>query len=546
MLVGGNYHLDNIGTGTGPVLKYGSAAVALGQFDPYVPVAVEQTAGGYQIALKYAGANQFSIWNTDSSGNFLSYSVCSGTSTELKSLETSFQQDLNGDGVIGVVPAQTTVIEALGSTSLVLAGGNYYFNNISTGTGPALKYASAPVAVGQFDPYVPVAVEQTAGGYQVALKNSGSNQFSIWNTDSSGNFLSYSVYSGASTELKSLETSFQQDLNGDGVIGVVPAQTTVIEALGSTSLVLAGGNYYFNNISTGTGPALKYASAPVAVGQFDPYVPVAVEQTAGGYQVALKNSGSNQFSIWNTDSSGNFLSYSVYSGASTELKSLETSFHQDLNGDGAIGVPSATIEAFGSTSLVLVGGNYYLNDIGTGTGPALKYASAPVAVSQFDPYVPIAVEQTAGGYQVALKNSGSNQFSIWNTDSSGNFLSYSVYSGTSTQLQSLETSFQQDLNGDGVTGVHQVILDTTPPTPTADNFLFRAASEPVWDAGGADKFQTEVLHFMAYDKLQTAMMTLVPEAYHAVPLVAGEAVANHELAAKLVLASFYADHFIIH
>ncbi len=51
------------------------------------------------------------------------------------------------------------------------------------------------------------------------------------------------------------------------------------------------------------------------------------------------------------------------------LESLETSFHQDLNGDGMIGVPSATvIESLGSTSLVQVGNNFYLDNIGSGYG----------------------------------------------------------------------------------------------------------------------------------------------------------------------------------
>ena len=76
-----------------------------------MPVAVEQTAGGYQVALKYAAGNQFSIWNTNSNGNFVSFAVYDGNSATLKSLETSFQQDLNGDGTIGV---PGTIIEALG------------------------------------------------------------------------------------------------------------------------------------------------------------------------------------------------------------------------------------------------------------------------------------------------------------------------------------------------------------------------------------------------------------------------------------------------
>ena len=496
--VGSNYFLDNISSGQGPELKYAGAAVFAGQLAPYVPVGAEQTAGGYEVAFENAGANLFSIWNTDSNGNFLSYAVYSGASTALESLETSFHQDLNGDGVIGI-PVPVT-IEAFGSTSLVQLGADFFFDNISSGSGPELKYNGAPVFAGQFAPYVPVGVEQTATGYEVALKNAGANLFSIWNTDSNGNFLSYAVYSGASTALESLETSFHQDLNGDGTIGVV---TTVIEALGSTSLTEVGNNYFLDSISSGTGPELKYAGVPVVAGQFAPYVPVGVEQTAGGYEVALKDAGANLFSIWNTDSNGNFLSYAVYWGSSTALETLETSFRQDLNGDGTIGVVTTVMEALGSTSLTEVGNNYFLDSISSGTGPELKYNGAPVVDGQFAPYVPIGVEQTAGGYEVTFKNSGANLFSIWNTDSNGNFLSYAVYSGTSTALESLETSFHQDLNGDGVIGVPTTQQLGVVPSASAsqaapvtvvnnDTFAFRpdlsAGAVPITEALGASEF----------------------------------------------------------
>jgi hypothetical protein len=108
--------------------------------------------------------------------------------------------------------------------------------------------------------------------------------------------------------------------------------------------VQVNSNFYLNNISSGNGPTLKYGGAAVTVGQFDPYVPIAVEQTAGGYQVALKDTAGNQFSIWNTDSNGNFVSFAVYSGNSAALKSLEISFQQDLNGDSALGAAVVTSE----------------------------------------------------------------------------------------------------------------------------------------------------------------------------------------------------------
>ena len=49
------------------------------------------------------GADQYTVWYTDNSGNYVSsaFDVASGTSAALESFETSFQQDLNGDGLIG-------------------------------------------------------------------------------------------------------------------------------------------------------------------------------------------------------------------------------------------------------------------------------------------------------------------------------------------------------------------------------------------------------------------------------------------------------------
>ena len=47
--------------------------------------------------------------------------------------------------------------------------------------------------------------------------------------------------------------------------------------------------------------------------------------------------------VWATDSGGNFTFslLGVVSGSSTALKALEPSFHQDLNGDGTVGIPAS-------------------------------------------------------------------------------------------------------------------------------------------------------------------------------------------------------------
>jgi len=87
---------------------------------------------------------------------------------------------------------------------------------------------------------------------------------------------------------------------------------------------------------------LKYSGAPWTTGQWGGWTPIGAEVTATGYEVAFKLTGSDLYTVWNTDSNGTITSNPIGSvpGANSSLQSLETSFHQDLNGDGVIGMPS--------------------------------------------------------------------------------------------------------------------------------------------------------------------------------------------------------------
>ena len=172
-------------------------------------------------------------------------------------------------------------------------------------------------------------------------------------------------------------------------------RTIVIESAGSTSLTEVGINFYLYN-SSGSGPELKYAGAAVVTGEFGTWAPIGAELTTTGYEVAWKATGADQYTAWSTDSSGNYTSNIIgaVSGTSSALESLETSFHQDLNGDGMIGVPTTVIESAGSTSLTEVGNNFYLYN-SSGSGPELKYAGAAVVTGEFGAWAPIGAEQTA-------------------------------------------------------------------------------------------------------------------------------------------------------
>ncbi|WP_426419440.1 NF038122 family metalloprotease [Bradyrhizobium genosp. A] len=467
---GSNYFMNPVAGGAGPELKYNGLAVVAGQFGGYVPIGAEQTATGYDVAWKMTGVDQYTVWSTDSSGNYMSTlaSAVSGASYALESLETAFHQDLNGDGTIGVV---TSVIEAFGATELVQVANNYFFNPVAGGTGPELKYQGAPVVVGEFADCTPIGAEQTATGYEVAWKVVGTDQYGVWYTDNNGNYLSnIGVVSGSSSALNSLEPSFHQDLNGDGVIGVPNPTGTVIESAGSTTLTELGNNYYL--YTGGAGLVLKYQGAPVADGQFAGVTPIGAEQTSTGYEVAWKVAGTDQYGVWYTDASGNYLSnIGLVSGTSSMLESLEPSFHQDLNLDGIIGPPPGTtvIEMAGSTSLTQVGNNYFMNPVAGGAGHYLMYNGSAVTPGQFGTATPIAAEQTATGYEVAWKVVGTTNYGVWYTDSNGNYLSnIGLVSATSSTLESLETSFHQDLNGDGTIGPAAAGAVATSPAASSD------------------------------------------------------------------------------
>ena len=81
------------------------------------------------------------------------------------------------------------------------------------------------------------------------------------------------------------------------------------------------------------------------------------------------------------------------------------------------------IESFGSTSLVQVGNNFYFYPVGGSSGPLFKYSRHAGHGGTSTALSYIGVEQTASGYQVALRVPGADQYTVWNTDSNGNVVS---------------------------------------------------------------------------------------------------------------------------
>jgi hypothetical protein len=256
---------------------------------------------------------------------------------------------VSGAGLVQVDPAvaaalrfaEPVVIQTDGTTSLVQVGPNYFLDAVGSGTGPQLKYNGTSVIAGELGGWTPIGAIQTASGYDIAWKMAGADLYAIWSTDANGNYLSNltPAVSGTSYALESYETTFHQDLNGDGTIGPT---SVVIQTDGSTSLTQVANELFLYN--GGVGPSLKYGGVAVTAGEFGGWTPIGAIQTASGYDIAWKLAGTTEYAIWSTDSNGNYTSNltPAIPGNSTTLENFETIFHQDLNGDGVIGIPSAT------------------------------------------------------------------------------------------------------------------------------------------------------------------------------------------------------------
>jgi len=72
-----------------------------------VPIGAVQTASGYEVAWTLPGRNQYSVLAFNSSGAWVSTHVnpTAGNDLDLEKREVAFNQDLNGDGTIGVYAA---------------------------------------------------------------------------------------------------------------------------------------------------------------------------------------------------------------------------------------------------------------------------------------------------------------------------------------------------------------------------------------------------------------------------------------------------------
>ncbi|AVQ71321.1 hemolysin [Microcystis sp. MC19] len=171
-------------------------------------------------------------------------------------------------GTITNVPATSvTPIEAFGNTKLVQDATNKLYAQIGNNNPIAIKNGATHIATNTYPGWQILAAETVNGINQVLLRNTSQNLLYIWNLDSNWNWQSSTGGWGLnSTQAFSQETNFQQDFNGDGIIGQPSTTLPTITLAVSPSSVTEDGTTNLVYTFTRNGSTTSALTANYTVG----------------------------------------------------------------------------------------------------------------------------------------------------------------------------------------------------------------------------------------------------------------------------------------
>ena len=181
-------------------------------------LAAETVRGTNQILWRYRPTRQVHAWTLDTNWNWQSSSpLIDRTGPQAWDLENDFQLDLTNDTIIG---APFSSVESLGNTTLLRRGDDRAFVQSAGGI---RQIVSSPWGAGVGNPtseWCMLAAENIAGTNSIVWRYSPTNQLNVWALDSTWTWTTSSpLIDSSSPQAWALETGFQQDFNGDSVIG---------------------------------------------------------------------------------------------------------------------------------------------------------------------------------------------------------------------------------------------------------------------------------------------------------------------------------------
>jgi hypothetical protein len=290
------------------------------------------------------------------------------------------------------------------------------------------------------------------GGVATYAGGSGTNALTFSYTVGAGQNTSDLAVTAVNLNSATVKDNAGNTANLAGAV-VNPSGTLQVDTIApAVSSVAASGN----GITAGNGK-LAFGDTVILTVNFSEAVTVAggtptLTLNDGGKATYTGGSGTNALTFSYTVRTGQNTSDLAVTGVNLNSATVTDGAGNAANLTGAVTNPSGTLQIDTKINLTRVGDNYFLFD-SSGTGPSLKYEGANLSVaSDFTWYGPIAAVRTATGYDVALKAYGKSQYMIASVDTNGNWTTNltPIVSGTSSTLQSFESIFHADLNGDGV------------------------------------------------------------------------------------------------
>ncbi len=233
-----------IGNNNPTAIKIGGTQITTNIYPGWQTLAVETINGVNQVLWKYNDGNYLHLWSLDNNWNWQSSTGWwELNSPEAFTQETNFQQDFNSDGIIG---QPSTPIEAFGNTKLVQDTTNKLYAQIDNNNPIAIKIGGTQIATNSYSGWQTLAAETVNGVNQVLWKYNDGNYLHLWSLDSNWNWQSSTGWWGLnSPEAFTQETNFQQDFNGDNLIGN-PSPGLLVGGLGNDILVGGSGNDTLN------------------------------------------------------------------------------------------------------------------------------------------------------------------------------------------------------------------------------------------------------------------------------------------------------------
>ena len=253
-----------------------------------------------------------------------------------------------------------------------------------------------------------------------------------------------------SSGARAYEVSFDQDFDGDGEYGNLPA--TPFESYGSVSLLYrADAGYFIGDENRG----LSYEGSQM--GELAGWTYLGVEAGRDyAYDVFVRNDLTGEYVRWGVDASGAIV-FGEYLSA-VQVRAYEVSFDQDLDGDGERGNPPATpFESYGAVSLLYrADAGYFIGD----ENRALSYEGSQMGELAGWTYLGVEAGRDYA-YDVFVRNDVTGEYVLWGVDASGAIVFGSYLS--LSQVRSYEDVFDQDLDSDGGRG--------NPPTLAPETIL---------------------------------------------------------------------------